>query len=89
MIEGTTKSGFSFSIQEENLDNWDLFDALALADEGHAEKLRVAGHILLGKDQFKKFVDHLRDENGKAKTTDVIRELIEIFTLSGDAGKNS
>ena len=35
MIEGKTKSGFAYSISDENVNNMELLDALAEAEDGN------------------------------------------------------
>lgn len=89
MITGKTKSGFEFSVNRDDLDNWELFDAICMADEGNIAQIRKVASIILGKEQFTRLIDHLRDENGRARTTDVLSEVMEVFRLCGDEGKNS
>ncbi len=70
MRKGTTASGFSFEIDERNLDDMRFTDAFgALMDENasQAEKIMaqpVAFDMLLGKAQKKRLYDFIAEKNG-------------------------
>ena len=84
---GTTQSGFSFSIPEENLDNMELLDALADLNENDPLQISRVCRLLLGKDQRRALYDHLRTPAGNVPITAVTEAIGEIFDAYGDAGK--
>ena len=53
MIEGRTKSGFEYSIEEDNIDQ-ELLDALAEADDGNPLKISKVIRLMLGDEQRKR-----------------------------------
>ena len=85
---GTTQSGFSFSIPEENLDNMELLDALADLNENDPLQISHICRLLLGKDQRRALYDHLRTPAGNVPVKAVSEAIGEIFHACGDAGKN-
>lgn len=85
---GTTQSGFSFSIPEENLDNMELLDALADLNENDPLQVSTVCRLLLGKDQRRLLYDHLRTPEGNVPIQAVTEAIGEIFNACGDAGKN-
>ena len=85
---GTTQSGFSFSIPEENLDNMELLDALADLNENDPLQISRVCCLLLGKDQRRALYDHLRTPAGNVPIQAVTEAIGEIFNACGDAGKN-
>lgn len=88
MICGKTKSGFEFELSKNALDNMELVDALAEADDNNPISVsRVVG-LFLGKDLRKKLYDHLRTEDGRVPVAAVNNEVSEIFAFFGEAGKN-
>ena len=85
---GTTQSGFSFSIPEENLDNMELLDALADLNENDPLQVSTVCRLLLGKDQRRLLYDHLRTPEGNVPIQAVTEAIGEFFNACGDAGKN-
>ncbi|MGO5338053.1 hypothetical protein ACTQZS_14850 [Bilifractor sp. LCP19S3_H10] len=83
---GTTKSGFEFSIVESVLDDMELVDLLAEADDNFLLFPKIL-EKLLGKDQKKKFYDHIKKEHGRVPIEEATKELQEIFNLCN--AKNS
>lgn len=88
MIEGRTKSGFKYSIEEDNIDQ-ELLDALAEADDGNPLKISKVIRLMLGDEQRKRLYDHLRDEKGHVPIKAVIDTFSEILANDGTGGKNS
>lgn len=88
MIQGKLKSGFAYQIDEAALDDWDLMEDLAKADEGNVSGVISAVKRMLGDEQFKALKDHLRGENGRLKMTDMFSAFKEIMTVSPEV-KNS
>lgn len=83
MIEGKTKSGFSFKVDERVTSDWRLLSNIALA-EGDNLNDRVKGiteivHLLLGENE-KAFMDHIQKKNdGFIPMEAVNTELAEII----------
>lgn len=83
---GTTKSGFKFSIAESALDDMELVELLAEADDNFLLFPKIL-EKLLGKDQKKKFYDHIKEVHGRVPIEEATKELQEIFDLCN--AKNS
>lgn len=84
-----TKSGFECEVDSEVMDDADILDLLVEADDGNELSMFKAFKLFIGKEQYKKAKDFIRDENGKAKASALYTLLLEIFTSIGDEGKNS
>ena len=87
MIKGKTKSGFSYDLDKERLNNYELLEAIEELEENPLVLSRVV-NLLLGKEQTKKLKDHLRTENGIVPTEKMSEEITEIFQNQGET-KNS
>lgn len=88
MIKGTTKSGFAYSIDEENVDQ-EFLDALSEAEDGDPLKVSKALRLLLGDEQRKKLYDYLRNDKGKVPIQDVMEAFSDILANDGTGAKNS
>ena len=88
MLTGTTTSGFSWSIEEDALDDMELLDALAEIDAGKLDAVSAACLHLLGKEQRARLYDHRRDERGRVRISDVSAELGEIIRGMRDGPKS-
>lgn len=92
MLEGKTKSGFKFKIDERVLEDWRLIKNIQLAESGDLNE-KVVGvsslvSMLLG-DNEPKLMDHIAKKNGGFIPTEaLIEELAEIITNSKEL-KNS
>jgi len=78
MIEGKTKSGFKYKIPEENLNNYELVEALSEVEENPLLIVKTV-NLLLGKEQANKLKEHLRTKNGIVPTDKLSEEIMEIF----------
>jgi len=87
MIEGKTKSGFKYKIPKENLDNYELVEVIAEAQENPLLFPKMV-NLLLGKEQTEKLKEHLRNENGIVSTEKMSQEIMDIFENHKDL-KNS
>lgn len=87
MIEGKTKSGFEFKLEEDTLDDWELFEDLTAVEEGESTKIIGCAKRILGNEQYNRLKEFLRDENGKISTTAMSNAISEIFG-STEEGKN-
>lgn len=77
-LTGKTASGFSYNISKENLNNYELVEALGELDESPLAIGKVV-KLMLGKEQTKKLKDHLRNENGFVPTDLMEAEISEIL----------
>lgn len=65
MVEGKTKSGFKFKINENILNDWDfvtLSDKLRRGN-GSMEEANMLYEMVLGSDGMKKLKEHIREKN--------------------------
>lgn len=76
MIEGKTKSGFAFQLDEGLVDDFELVELYAKVDKNIVHVGELA-EKLLGADQKKALMEHLR-KDGRVKTSDFLNALAEI-----------
>lgn len=88
MIEGITKSGFHFRLDQEVLDDYELLEELCEIDNGNNAMIVNAANRILGKEQMQKLKDHLRNENGRVPATKMGEEIAEILASCKET-KNS
>lgn len=88
MINGTTKSGFYYEISDDQLDDYELLETICEVDNGNNVLIPKVAELVLGKKQLSELKEHLRNENGRVKTSDMFREIMEIMK-GNDEGKNS
>ena len=88
MIEGKTGSGFQFTLEEEVLDDYELWEELIEIEEGNSTRIASLTVRLLGKDQKKRLMDHLRGENGRVPIRKVFGEVGEIIRAAREQEKN-
>lgn len=90
MIQGKTKTGFSYEVSDGAFNNMELVDAMAELDEGgHPFALSRVCLLLLGKEQRKRLYDHIREEDGKVPPQKMGEEIADIIRGYGEQGKNS
>lgn len=87
MIEGKTKSGFKYKIPEENLNNYELVEALGELEENPLLIAKTV-NLLLGKEQANKLKEHLRTKTGIVPVDAMSDEIQEIFESQKET-KNS
>lgn len=88
MITGTTASGFDFQIEESALDDMELLELIAAAEENPLEIPKVV-EKLLGAEQKKALYDSLRTERGNVPIADVFDAVTSIVTANNVTGKKS
>ena len=88
MVKGTTKSGFCFEVDPNAMNDMELVDILA--DDTMDESFRMSHVVrkLFPGHQRKALYDHVRVD-GRVPVDAVIKEIEEIFSAMGNAGKNS
>ena len=87
MITGTTSTGFSFELEDETFDDYELLETLQEIDNGNEALVVRMVDILLGREQKGRLKEHIRGANGKVSVTGMMREVTEIFSLCQE-GKN-
>lgn len=88
MVKCKTSTGFVIELDKNVMNNMELVDALAEAENDNPVALSKACLLLLGKDKRQKLYDHLRQEDGRVPVDAVGAALTDIFKAFGDAGKN-
>lgn len=86
MLTGKTKSGFEYEVSDAAMNNYELVEVLAEVDANPLLLPRLV-KMLLGDEQKKRLMNHLRTEDGNVPIDAVSDEIMEIFK-SGKA-KNS
>lgn len=77
-LTGITKTGFTYSVLEKNLKNYELVEVLGELESNPLVLPRVL-KLLLGKEQTDKLKDHVRDKDGIVDTEKISDELRDIF----------
>ena len=77
-LTGVTKSGFTYSVLEKNLKNYELVEVLGELESNPLVLPKVL-KLLLGKEQTDKLKDHVRDKDGIVDTEKISDELRDIF----------
>ena len=87
MVEGKTRTGFEFRLEDEALDDYELLETLQRIDEGEYQLTTAMVDMLLGKDQKEALKEHVRGDNGRVSAQRMLEEVMEIFETSNE-GKN-
>lgn len=87
MITGKTESGFEYKLEDDATDDYELLEILIDIDKGNYIGITDMVERLLGNEQKEKLKEHLRKENGKISTKQMLKEIMEIFKGSKE-GKN-
>lgn len=83
------ENGLELEVNEANLNNMELVDALAEMEEDDALAISKVVKLLLGDANRKKLYNHLRDENGSVPIEKVVNSVEEVLNKLGDNAKNS
>lgn len=78
MIEGKTKTGFSFKVDPEVLDDMEFIELVANAEENGLllPKLVVT---VVGEKQKEKLYNHVRNKKGRVSPKKISDEITDIF----------
>ena len=87
MLQGKTKSGFSFAVDEEILDDYDMLEMLCKIDEGQTSLTIKMVNTLLGEEQKEKLKSHVKEKCGRVSAKVLLAEVMEIFSATKE-GKN-
>ena len=77
MIRGKLESGFEFTLNDNIFDDFELVELFAKVAKNPIWIGDLAERML-GIEQKKALVEHLRDENGKVRTSSMMQALKEI-----------
>ena len=77
-LTGVTKSGFTYSVLEKNLKNYELVEVLGELESNPLALPKVL-KLLLGKEQTDNLKDHVRDKDGIVDTEKISDDLRDIF----------
>lgn len=87
--KGKLENGFEYEVDVNVLDDMEMLDALAEAQEEEPLKINVVSKKLLGKEQRKRLYDHLRNEDGRVPVEAAVQAITDIMLDLGEDGKNS
>lgn len=88
MIKGVTKSGFSYELQDNVMDNMELVDLLADDTTDITFRISKIIKLIFEPEQRKQLYAKHRTEDGRVPVKEIYDEISEIFSSFG-AGKNS
>lgn len=89
MITGKSKSGFTYEIEEECLDDWGILKTAQKVDKGQVGYIVDLGEALIGAEQMDRLEKHVAERNGgKVRATDMVAEIFEIMNAAKST-KNS
>lgn len=79
-VKGKTTSGFAFSISEDALDDYELFEGLVALDKKDVSAIPDVLQRLLGDKQKAALMEHCRDsESGRISNKAIVAELNRIM----------
>lgn len=87
MIKGKTASGFEYKIPKEQLDNYELVEALGEIEENPLVISKIID-MLLGKDQKNNLKEHIRSESGIVSAEKMGEEIKNIFESVNETKKS-
>lgn len=83
MIEGKTKSGFRFKLDEKKLDDMEILEYLAEVDDDLTQ-LPTLLKLFLGEEQKKKLYSFVKKSEGHVSISKTYEILMEIFSSAGE-----
>ncbi len=92
MINGTTETGFEFSVDPVSLEDFYLLEAFGRAQHGDVSALSTLLSLMLGDEQKTALLRHCEDEKGRAALSRVGDEIADIYravTAENKKAKNS
>lgn len=87
MFEVKTSTGLELTIDQDRLENYELFEAIAAEESGDSSAMVRIVNLLLG-DEAKKLKDHVRTEKGLVPISALGAEIKDVFEQVKDL-KNS
>lgn len=93
IIEGRTSSGFDFSVDSEQLEDFGFLELLAdMSDDNNVKRMRAITAMperLLGKKGRAALLKHVRNERGFTPSAKVVEEINEILTICGSENRDA
>lgn len=85
-LKGTTATGFSFEIDEEARDDYELLIALGDLEKNPEQlwKMHDVAVTLLGVEGEKKLCEHCRGKSGRVLSSKIAEEIRNIFDVLKD-----
>ena len=77
MITAKTESGFSIELEDDALEDQELFDAISGMQDGNVFSMSHLTERLLGTEGRKKLYDHLRNDKGRVPPQAVAQAILE------------
>ena len=81
-----TKSGFEYQVEEDAMDDLEVFDAIRAASDPDLSGMEKTAAFfrafqgIIGDEQDKALREYLKEKNGKVKTSDYRKEIDDFFT---------
>ena len=88
MVQGKTRTGFEFTVDEAVMNDMELIDALADTMSENPLAFSIVCTKLFGAEQKKRLYEHCR-EDGRVPVEKISEEIADVFKAIGEAGKNS
>lgn len=88
MKEIVLKNGFKTELPDDVMDNMELVDALADAEDDDPLALLRICKLIFGNEKKKELYDSLRNEEGRVPVTAVSEAVKETFEAFKETGKN-
>lgn len=83
------ENGLELEVNENNLNNMELLDALAEMEEDNTLAVSTAVKLALGAENRKKLYNAVRTKDGNVPIEEVVKCFTEILNKLGDNAKNS
>lgn len=84
MIKGTTASGFTFELDETNVNDMRVIDAMVETEVGNIGGISKLITLLFDKEQKKALYDFCADENGRVDIERCTKLVFEILEYNGE-----
>lgn len=90
MIEGKLSNGFEYKLEDDVLDDYEIFEKMCMIDNDPDNTSLIVEVFmdLLGADQYKALKGHLRTKSGRVSTVAMFAALHELLDTEEDL-KNS
>lgn len=79
MKEGTTSTGFAYKLEDERIDDYELFEQICALDEGNNSVLPRVARLMLGDEQLQALKDHVKAQTGRVSTSGMMAEIKDIM----------
>ncbi|MGM0166934.1 hypothetical protein IGI39_001914 [Enterococcus sp. AZ135] len=86
VLKGTTKSGFSYALSKERMNNYELAETLGDLEDNPLLMGKVV-KLMLGKEQTQELKDHLRTDDGFVPSDLMEAEITEILQKQAELKK--